>query len=96
VQAMHPALPTGLGRAQDEAVLAVTRYTLNEEAMALFAGQAHAPGWQHQDPVLIDSIGRASRKIVHGLEAASADQPELRAALRGEGGAILDLRTGAA
>jgi SAM-dependent methyltransferase len=94
-RAMHPALPDGLGPAQEELMLAAIGYALSEAA-ALFADPAQAPGWRHQDPVLINSIGRTSRKIVHDLEAASADRPELKAALRRDGGAFLDVGTGAA
>ena len=94
-RAMHPALPDGLGPVQEELMLAAIGYALSEAA-ALFADPAQAPGWRHQDPVLINSIGRTSRKIVHDLEAASADRPELKAALWREGGAFLDVGTGAA
>ncbi|WP_262269096.1 class I SAM-dependent methyltransferase [Microvirga yunnanensis] len=94
-RAIHPVLPDGLGSAQEEAMVAAIGYGLSEAA-ALFADPAQTPGWRHEDPVLIDSIGRASRKIVHDLEAASADRLELRTALRRENGAFLDVGTGAA
>jgi SAM-dependent methyltransferase len=77
-----------------ETTLASIGFTFREAAN-LLADPGREPGWRHEDPGLIQSIGRASRRVVHEIEAASATRPPLRAALRRPGGAFLDVGTGA-
>lgn len=94
VRAVHPDLPDGLAPDAAATTLASIRFALRE-ATDLLAEPARAPGWRHEDPELIQSIGRASRRVVHEIEAAAAARPALREALRRPGGSFLDVGTGA-
>lgn len=92
VQAMHPDLPDAFPTEQAETTLASIGFALRDAA-DLLANPAREPGWQHEDPALLQLIGRSSRRMVHEIEAASAARPQLREALR-KPGAFLDVGTG--
>lgn len=94
VRAIHPDLPDGLAAEQAATTLASIGFALRDAA-DLLADPARGPGWRHEDPGLIQSIGRASRRVVHEVEAASTTRPLLREVLRRPGGAFLDVGTGA-
>jgi SAM-dependent methyltransferase len=94
VSAIHPDLPDGLTPEHAQTMLAGISFTLREAA-DLLADPARQPGWRHEDPMLIQSIGQTSRRVVHEVEAATATHPALQEALRQPGGAFLDVGTGA-
>ncbi len=94
VRAIHRDLPDGLPANEAEIALATIGFALRDAA-DLLADPARGPGWRHEDPALIQSIGQTSRRVVHEAEAAAAARPPLREALRRPGGAFLDVGTGA-
>jgi ribosomal protein L11 methylase PrmA len=52
-----------------------------------------SPGWTYEDPVVLESQGRLSRRIVRAIAKIAADRPEFDLALR-QSGAFLDIGTG--
>jgi len=68
--------------------------TVFRQSADLLNNPERAPGWCHQDPLILQSQGQVSRLIVHNIDELAADRPDLRAILRGSG-AFLDVGTGA-
>ena len=68
--------------------------TVFHQSADLLHNPERAPGWCHQDPVILQSQGQVSRLIVHSIDELAADRSDLRAILRGSG-AFLDVGTGA-
>ena len=56
VRAVHPDLPDGLSSDHAQTTLAGIRFALREAA-DLLADPVREPGWRHEDPALIQSIG---------------------------------------
>ena len=68
--------------------------TVFSQSADLLHNPERAPGWYHQDHLILQSQGQVSRLIVHNIDELAADRPDLRAILRGSG-AFLDVGTGA-
>lgn len=93
VRATHPDLVDSLPAEQADVTLASIQFAMRD-ATDLLEHPTREPGWQYEDPTLIQSIGRALRRMVHEVNAASAGRPRLREALQ-RPGAFLDVGTGA-
>jgi precorrin-6B methylase 2 len=61
------------------------------EASDLFCAPERSPGWAHRDPVVLQTMGDASRENMHNILALAVDRPGLAAALSGR---FLDVGTG--
>ena len=68
--------------------------TVFSQSADLLHNPERAPGWCHQDPLILQSQGQVSRLIVHNIDELAAERSNLRAILRGSG-AFLDVGTGA-
>lgn len=68
--------------------------TVFRQATELFQNPERAPGWRHEDPVLLQSQSKVSRLIAHSIDELTFQKAEMRAAVRGPG-AFLDVGTGA-
>jgi len=92
VAGIDPHLLDGIAPEQEAAALASIRVAF-QQAMDLLEDPARAPGWLHQDPAILQTIGRLSGRIVHQIDAYARRRPKFKAAL-GREGAFLDIGTG--
>jgi SAM-dependent methyltransferase len=77
---------------QEEAALALIQ-TSFRQAIDLMENPAHAPAWNYEDPIVLESQGQVSRLIVRGIDMLAAQRPDISATLR-QPGAFLDVGTG--
>jgi precorrin-6B methylase 2 len=92
VHHIDPELLDGLDPNQERAALALIQ-TSFRQALDLLENPARTPGWNYQDPVILESQGQISRLIVRGIDTLAAQRPDLAAVLR-QPGAFLDVGTG--
>ena len=92
VSVLLPGGLNGLNEAQAVAALNLVAFAL-EEARDLFERPDRPPAWEVRDPAMLQAQGQASRAIMGGLVALSAERPALAAALDGR---LLDVGTGVA
>ena len=78
---------------EQEAVALASIHVAFQQAVDLLEDPARAPGWLHQDPAILQTIGRMSGRIVHQIDVFAARRPEFKAAVE-RGGAFLDIGTG--
>jgi ubiquinone/menaquinone biosynthesis C-methylase UbiE len=89
---IDPELLDDLDANQEEAALALIQ-TSFRQAIDLMENPEHAPGWNYEDPVVLESQGQLSRLIVRGIDMLAAQRPDISATLR-QPGAFLDVGTG--
>ena len=89
---IDPELLNDLDANQEEAALALIQ-TSFRQAIDLMENPAHAPGWNCEDPVVLESQGQLSRLIVRGIDMLATQRPDICATLR-QPGAFLDVGTG--
>ena len=92
VGGIDPLLLDNISQEQEAVALASIRVAF-QQAVDLLEDPARAPGWLHQDPAILQTIGRMSGRIVHQIDAFAGTRPEFKAAVQG-GGAFLDIGTG--
>jgi precorrin-6B methylase 2 len=92
VHHIDPELLVGLDANQERTALALIQ-TSFRQTLDLLENPAHTPGWNYQDPVILESQGQISRMIVRGIDTLAAQRPDLAAALR-HAGVFLDVGTG--
>lgn len=92
VHHIDPELLDGLDANQERAALALIQ-TSFRQALDLLENPARTPGWNYQDPVILESQGQISRLTFRGIDTLAAQRPDLAAALR-QPGAFLDVGTG--
>jgi SAM-dependent methyltransferase len=92
VDQIDPELLDDLDASQEEAALALIQ-TSFRQATDLLENPAHAPGWNYEDPVVLESQGQVSRLIVRGIDTLATQRPDISATLR-QPGAFLDVGTG--
>jgi SAM-dependent methyltransferase len=93
VRGIDPTLLDGISPQQEAVALAVIGAGFHH-AVDLLENLARAPGWLHQDPAVLQTIGRMSSRIVHQIDAIAALRPALHEMLTSPG-AFLDTGTGA-
>ena len=92
VHAIDPALLDGLDANQESAALALIQTSFGQ-AIDLIENPARAPGWNYEDPGILESQGEVSRQIVRGINLVAAQRQDLGATLQ-QPGAFLDVGTG--
>ena len=92
VRTIDPTVLDEIDPSQAQAALGLIR-TSFRQAMDLLENPERAPGWFYDDPVVLDSQGRASRLIVRGITAAAGQLADLAAALQ-QSGTFLDVGAG--
>jgi hypothetical protein len=92
VRQIDPELLDDLDAKPEGAALALIQ-TSFRQALGLLENPARTPGWNYQDPVILESQGQISRLIVRGIDSLAAQRPDFAAALR-QAGAFLDVGTG--
>jgi precorrin-6B methylase 2 len=92
VRRIDPELLDDIDANQERAALALIQ-TSFRQAIDLIENPARAPGWNYEDPVLLESQGQVSRLIVRNIDTLAAQRPDLREALH-RPGAFLDVGTG--
>jgi SAM-dependent methyltransferase len=92
VRGIDPTLLDGVSPQQQALALAVIGAAFHH-AVDLLEDPARAPGWLHQDPAVLQTIGRMSSRIVHQIGAIAALRPALHEMLTSPG-AFLDIGTG--
>lgn len=90
VRDTDPTLLDGVSPQQEALALAVIGAGFHH-AVDLLEDPARAPGWLHQDPAVLQAIGRMSSRIVHQIDAIA--RPTLHEMLTSPGG-FLDIGTG--
>jgi hypothetical protein len=76
VHLIDPELLDGVDPEQERTALALIQ-TSFRQAIDLMENPARAPGWSYVDPVILESQGQLSRRIVRGINklASSATGP---------------------
>ncbi|HEV3210275.1 MAG TPA: class I SAM-dependent methyltransferase [Chthoniobacterales bacterium] len=92
VRPIDPELLDGIDANQKRAALALIQ-TSFRQAIDLIENPARAPGWNYEDPVILESQGQVSRLIVRSIDTLAAQRPDLAEALH-RPGAFLDVGTG--
>jgi 2-polyprenyl-3-methyl-5-hydroxy-6-metoxy-1,4-benzoquinol methylase len=92
VRRIDPELLDGINANEERAVLALIQTSFHQ-AIDLIENPARAPGWNYQDPVILESQGQVSRLIVRGIDRLAAQKQDLDEALHRRG-AFLDVGTG--
>jgi hypothetical protein len=80
VSGIDPELLDGITPQQGATALAIITSGFHH-ATELLSNPARAPGWLHQDPDVLQTIGRMSARIVHQINAFAAKTPTLLATL---------------
>ena len=93
VRRIDPELLDGINANEERAVLALIQTSFHQ-AIDLIENPARAPGWNYQDPVILESQGQVSRLIVRSIDTLAAQRRDLDEALH-RPGAFLDVGTGA-
>ena len=92
VHLIDPTLFDGVSPQREALALAVIGAGFHH-AVDLLEDPARAPGWLHEDPAVLQTIGRMSSRIVHQIDAIAALRPALHETLTSPG-AFLDIGTG--
>jgi precorrin-6B methylase 2 len=79
--------------AEQEAVCLAFVQAFFRQALDLLENPARAPGWTYEDPVVLQAMGQASRRVVHAIDELASQRPRLRATLE-RPGVLLDVGTG--
>ena len=92
LRGIDPSLLDGVSPQQEASALAVIS-TGFHYAADLLENPAKSPGWLHQDPAVLQTIGRMSTRIVHQIDALAGRRPALHKMLTSPG-TFLDIGTG--
>ena len=92
VDSIEPRLLDGLEARKKFAALALIQASFRQ-AIDLLENPGRAPGWNYEDPLVLESQGQASRLIVRSIDTLAAKQPALATTLR-QPGTFLDIGTG--
>lgn len=92
VRGIDPTLFDGITPQQEATALAVIRSGFHH-AVDLLDRPERKPGWLHQDPEILQTIGKQSARIVHQIDTLSKQRPALRERLTSPG-TFLDIGTG--
>ena len=92
VSGINPSLLTDISPEQEAIAFAVIRAGFHQ-AVDLLDDPARAPGWLHEDPAVLQTIGQMSRRIVHQINAFAESRPGLKETIVGNG-TFLDIGTG--
>lgn len=92
VHGIDPNLLNGISPDQEAIALAVIRVGFHQ-AVDLLDDPARAPGWLHEDPAVLQTIGQLSRRNVHQINAFAAMRPSLKETIE-RSGTFLDIGTG--
>jgi precorrin-6B methylase 2 len=92
VAGLQPGLLDSVS-AEQEAVCLAFIQAFFRQALDLLENPARAPGWTYEDPIVLQAMGQASRRVVHAIDELASQRPRLRATLE-RPGVLLDVGTG--
>lgn len=92
VRGLDPDLLNDITPEQEAIALAAIRVGFHH-AVDLLDDPGRAPGWQDEDPAVLQTIGQRSRRVVRQIDAFAAMRPSLKQTIDG-GGTFLDIGTG--
>jgi precorrin-6B methylase 2 len=92
VTGLQPGLLDSVS-AEQEAVCLAFIQAFFRQALDLLENPARAPGWTYEDPIVLQAMGQASRRVVHAIDELASRRPRLRATLE-RPGVLLDIGTG--
>jgi len=92
VRAIVPQYPEHQDCTGDATVLAFVQ-SVFRQAFDLLEHPARAPGWNYEDPAILQAQGQLSRLVVRGIDALACQRPQLAASLQ-RPGLFLDVGTG--
>jgi SAM-dependent methyltransferase len=78
---------------EQEAICLAFIQAFFRQALDLLENPARTPGWTYEDPIVLQAMGQASRRVVHAIDELALQRPRLRAML-GKPGTLLDIGTG--
>ena len=92
VAGLQPGLLDSVNADQEAVCLAFIQ-AFFRQALDLLENPARAPGWTYEDPIVLQAMGQASRRVVHAIDELGSRRPLLRATLQ-QPGVLLDIGTG--
>jgi len=92
VRRIDPNLLDDVSPEQEAIALAALRVGFHH-AIDLLDDPTRAPGWLHEDPTVLQTIGQRSRRVVHQINAFAEMRPSLKETIE-RGGTFLDIGTG--
>lgn len=92
VAGIQPGLLDSVSAEQEESCLAFIQ-AFFRQALDLLENPARTPGWTYEDPIVLQAMGQASRRVVHAIDELASRRPRLRATLERRG-VLLDIGTG--
>jgi SAM-dependent methyltransferase len=92
IAGIAPDLLDSVSADQEAVCLAFIR-AFFRQALDLLENPARAPGWTYEDPIVLQAMGQASRRVVHAIDELASRRPRLRATLE-RPGVLLDVGTG--
>lgn len=92
VAGLQPGLLDSVSADQEAVCLAFIQ-AFFRQALDLLENPARAPGWTYEDPIVLQAMGQASRRVVHAINELASQRPRLRATLE-RPGVLLDIGTG--
>lgn len=93
VAGLQPGLLDSVSVEQEAVCLAFIQ-AFFRQALDLLENPTRAPGWTYEDPIILQAMGQASRRVVHAIDELASRRPRLRATLE-RPGLLLDIGTGA-
>jgi len=93
VAGLQPGLLDSVS-AEQEAVCLAFIQAFFRQALDLLENPTRPPGWTYEDPIVLQAMGQASRRVVHAIDELASRRPRLRATLE-RPGVLLDIGTGA-
>src|SRR5258706_15415448 len=92
VNKINPQLFDGVNPNQELAALGLIQ-TSFRQAIDLLENPTRAPGWNYEDPVILESQGQVSRLIVRGIQTVAGQRADIGSRLR-QSGAFFGVGTG--
>jgi precorrin-6B methylase 2 len=92
VHCIEPGLLDGIDANQELAALSLIQASFRQ-ALDLLENPGRAPGWNYEEPIILESQGQVSRLIIGAIDALAAKRPALGVTLR-QPGVFLDIGTG--
>jgi precorrin-6B methylase 2 len=92
IEGLQPGLLDSIDPEQATVCLAFIE-AFFRQAMDLLENPARPPGWVYEDPVVLQAMGQASRRVVHAINELASQRPLLKTTLE-QPGVLLDIGTG--
>ena len=92
VAGLQPGLLDSVS-AEQEAICLAFIQAFFRQALDLLENPERAPGWTYEDPIVLQTMGQASRRVVQAIDELASRRSRLRETLE-RPGVLLDIGTG--